>query len=385
MEHSGKQNPKIGFKSPPSTNSSISEPMDPLIQTVSLNLGPRSYPIYVGDGLIDQAGRICSDLGLSGHAALVSDRNVVSLYGAQTSAALEKAGIKISTHGVEPGEPSKSFTAARELCEDFARHGVNRQSFVIALGGGVIGDLAGFVASIYYRGIPVVQIPTTVMAQVDSSIGGKTAINLSAGKNLVGTFHQPIAVLADTKTLGTLGKREWNEGFAEVIKYSVIRERGLLAELRERRWKIQDLVRRCAAIKASFIEEDEKELTGSRALLNFGHTLGHGIEAVAGYGSLLHGEAVALGMVAAANLCAKRAGLPQEDVEELINAIKQFDLPTVLPRQLSRSEILKKVFADKKFADGQIRFVVTSRLGAARVAYDLTTEDLEFGLRSIES
>lgn len=385
MEHSGKQNPKIGFKSPPSTNSSISEPMDPLIQTVSLNLGPRSYPIYVGDGLIDQAGRICSDLGLSGHAALVSDRNVVSLYGAQTSAALEKAGFKISTHGVEPGEPSKSFTAARELCEDFARHGVNRQSFVIALGGGVIGDLAGFVASIYYRGIPVVQIPTTVMAQVDSSIGGKTAINLSAGKNLVGTFHQPIAVLADTKTLGTLGKREWNEGFAEVIKYSVIRERGLLAELRERRWKIQDLVRRCAAIKASFIEEDEKELTGSRALLNFGHTLGHGIEAVAGYGSLLHGEAVALGMVAAANLCAKRAGLPQEDVEELINAIKQFDLPTVLPRQLSRSEILKKVFADKKFADGQIRFVVTSRLGAARVAYDLTTEDLEFGLRSIES
>jgi 3-dehydroquinate synthetase len=191
--------------------------------------------------------------------------------------------------------------------------------------------------------------------------------------------------LADTKTLGTLGKREWNEGFAEVIKYGVIRERGLLAELREGSWKLQDLVRRCAAIKASFVEEDEKELTGGRALLNFGHTLGHGIEAVAGYGNLLHGEAVALGMVAAAHLCAKRAGLPNEDVEELINAIKHFDLPTVLPREMSRSEILKKVLADKKFSDGQIRFVVTSKLGEARLAHDLTAEDLEFGLRSIQS
>jgi 3-dehydroquinate synthase len=359
--------------------------MDPLIQTVSLDLGPRSYPIHIGDGLIDSIGRICSDLGLSGHAALVSDRNVGALYGAQTSAALEKEGFKISTHLVEPGESSKSFNAAAELCEDLARHGVNRQSFVVALGGGVIGDLAGFVASIYYRGIPVVQIPTTVMAQVDSSIGGKTAINLTAGKNLVGTFYQPVAVLADTKTLGTLGKREWNEGFAEVIKYGVIRERALLAELRQKSWKIQDLVRRCAAIKASFVEADEKELTGSRALLNFGHTLGHAIEAVAGYGNFLHGEAVALGMVAAAHLCAKRAGLPEEDVQELIETIKDFDLPTVLPRDMSRSQILKKVFADKKFSDGQIRFVVTSRLGAARLARDFTTEDLEFGLKSIES
>ena len=223
------------------------------------------------------------------------------------------------------------------------------------------------------------------MAQVDSSIGGKTAINLSAGKNLVGTFHQPVAVLADTQTLSTLGKREWNEGFAEVIKYGVIRERALLSELRQGNWNLHDLVRRCAAIKASFIEQDEKELTGSRALLNFGHTLGHAIEAVAGYGTLLHGEAVALGMVAAAHLCAKRVALPLEEVQELVSAISHFDLPTVLPRQLSRSDILKKVFADKKFADGQIRFVVTNRLGEARVAHDLTAEDLEFGLRSIES
>lgn len=359
--------------------------MDPLIQTVLVNLGPRTYPIYVGNGLVDQAGRICSELGLKGRVAVVTDRNVGMLYGDRIATTFENEGFTVSNHLVEPGEPSKSFKAATELCEDFARHGVNRQSFVAALGGGVIGDLAGFVASIYYRGIPVVQIPTTVMAQVDSSIGGKTAINLSAGKNLVGTFHQPVAVLADTQTLSTLGKREWNEGFAEVIKYGVIRERGLLSELREGNWNLHDLVRRCAAIKASFVEQDEKELTGSRALLNFGHTLGHGIEAVAGYGTLLHGEAVALGMVAAAHLCAKRVALPREEVQELVSAIKHFDLPTVLPRQLSRSDILKKVFADKKFADGQIRFVVTNRLGEARVAHDLTAEDLEFGLRSIES
>jgi 3-dehydroquinate synthase len=359
--------------------------MDPLFQTVSLNLGPRSYPIHIGDGLIDQAGQICAGLGLKGRVALVTDRKVGALYGDRTSTTLKEAGFEVSNHSIEPGEPSKSFNAAAELCADFALHGVNRRSFVVALGGGVIGDLAGFVASIYYRGIPVVHIPTTVMSQVDSSVGGKTAINLGAGKNLVGTFHQPVAVIADTKTLGTLGKREWNEGFAEVIKYGVIRERALLAELRQGTWNLQELVRRCVAIKASFVEEDEKELTGSRALLNFGHTLGHAIEAVAGYGTFLHGEAVALGMVAAANLSAKRAGLPEAEVEELLNTIKQFDLPTKLPRQFSQSEILKKVFADKKFADGQIRFVIISRLGDARIAHDLTVEDLEFGLRSIES
>ena len=213
-------------------------------------------------------------------------------------------GFKVSTHLINPGETSKSFDAAAALCEDFARLGIDRQSFVVALGGGVVGDLAGFVAAIYYRGVPVIQIPTTIMAQVDSSVGGKTGINLSAGKNLVGAFHQPFAVLADTTTLATLGRREWNEGFAEVIKYGVIREKRLLAELRDGTWELSDLVRRCVEIKASFVEEDERETTGSRALLNFGHTLGHAIEAVAGYGTLLHGEAVALGMVAAAHISA---------------------------------------------------------------------------------
>jgi 3-dehydroquinate synthetase len=184
--------------------------------------------------------------------------------------------------------------------------------------------------------------------------------------------------------LATLGRREWNEGFAEVIKYGVIRERGLLAELRDGTWELPDLVRRCVEIKASFVEGDEKETTGSRALLNFGHTLGHGIEAVAGYGTLLHGEAVALGMVAAAQVSAERAGLQREEVEELVNVIRRLELPVKFPDGLSQTRILEKVFADKKFVNGKIRFVVTSKLGSATLAEDITREDLESALKAID-
>ncbi len=314
----------------------------------------------------------------------MTDTNVGALYCEQVLKALRDSGFKCSIHPVNAGELSKSFEAVATLCEDFARHGVDRQSFVVALGGGVIGDLAGFAAAIYYRGVPVIQIPTTIMAQVDSSIGGKTGINLSAGKNLVGAFHQPLAVLADTNTLKTLGRREWNEGFAEVIKYGVIREKRLLSDLRNGAQSLPDLVQRCVEIKGSFVAEDEREITGSRALLNFGHTLGHAIEAVAGYGTFLHGEAVALGMIAAAHVSAKCAGLPEEDINEIESAIKLFDLPTQLPDELSRSKILERVFADKKFVDGKIRFVVTSKLGCAFLADNVTLQDLESGLQAIE-
>jgi 3-dehydroquinate synthase len=358
--------------------------MDPQIHTVSVCLGQQAYPVYIGENVIERVGRICRECGLTGRAAIVTDRNVDEIYGQTVSGPLANEGFKISSHVVEAGEYSKSFETAAAVCEDLARHGINRQSFVVALGGGVIGDLAGFVAAIYNRGIPVVQIPTTVMAQVDSSVGGKTAINLSAGKNLVGAFHQPQAVLADTGTLKTLGTRERNEGFAEVIKYGVIRERELLSELRQGVLNLTELVRRCVAIKASFVEADEKETTGHRALLNFGHTVGHGIEAAAGYGTLLHGEAVALGMIAAAHVSARRVGFPEHEVAELVEVIKHFDLPTKLPQRLSRAEILRKAFMDKKFADGKIRFVVANRLGNAFLSSEVTVEDLEFGLSAIE-
>src|ERR1700722_18099786 len=358
--------------------------MDPLIRIVTIRLGARSYPVHIGENLLEEIGRICRGCLLSGRAAIVSDRKVGDLYGRRISDALASEGFKVSAHLVNPGETSKSFQMAEQLCEEFARHGIDRQSFVVALGGGVVGDLAGFVAAIYYRGVPVVQIPTTIMAQVDSSVGGKTAINLSAGKNLVGAFYQPVAVLADTATLTTLGRREWNEVFAEVIKYGVIREKGLLAELQDGTWNLPDLVRRCVEIKASFVEEDERETAGSRAVLNFGHTLGHAIEAVAGYGTLLHGEAVALGMVAAAYVSAERAGLQEEDVKVLVNVISRLGPPTRMPDRLPRSQILEKVFADKKFENGKIRFVVTPRLGSALLAENITIEDLESGLKAID-
>ena len=359
--------------------------MDPLIRTVTIDLGPRSYPVYIGENLLDQAGQLCRRSSLEGHAALVTDTKVGALYAERVVKALTDSGFKVSTHLVKAGEVSKSFPVVETLCEDFARHGIDRRSFVVALGGGVVGDLAGFAASIYYRGVPVIQIPTTIMAQVDSSVGGKTGINLSAGKNLVGAFHQPLAVLADTTTLATLGKREWNEGFAEVIKYGVIREKQLLSDLRRGSLSLPALVRQCVEIKGLFVAGDEREITGSRALLNFGHTLGHAIETVAGYGTFLHGEAVALGMIAAAHVSANRAGLPEEEVKEIEVAIKHYDLPTRLPKALPRSEILERVFADKKFVDGKIRFVVTSKLGSAFLADNITIQDLESGLQAIET
>jgi len=359
--------------------------MNPLIRTVTIDLGPRSYPVYIGENLLDQAGQLCRRSSLEGHAALVTDTKVGALYAERVVKALTDSGFKVSTHLVKAGEVSKSFPVVETLCEDFARHGIDRRSFVVALGGGVVGDLAGFAASIYYRGVPVIQIPTTIMAQVDSSVGGKTGINLSAGKNLVGAFHQPLAVLADTTTLATLGKREWNEGFAEVIKYGVIREKQLLSDLRRGSLSLPALVRQCVEIKGLFVAGDEREITGSRALLNFGHTLGHAIETVAGYGTFLHGEAVALGMIAAAHVSANRAGLSEEEVKEIEVAIKHYDLPTRLPKALPRSKILERVFADKKFVDGKIRFVVTSKLGSAFLADNITIQDLESGLQAIET
>jgi 3-dehydroquinate synthase len=354
------------------------------VRTITINTESQRYSVYVGEKLLSEVGRICRQSSLSGRAAIVSDANVAALYGQTLSTEFANAGFKISTHVVAAGERSKSFATVTTLCEDFARHGVDRRSFVVALGGGVVGDLAGFAAAIYYRGIPVVQIPTTVMAQVDSSVGGKTGINLTAGKNLVGSFHQPAAVLTDVSTLSTLGRREWNEGFAEVIKYGVIRERELFSRLKRALPPLAPLVQRCVEIKASFVEGDERETKGTRALLNFGHTIGHAIENVAGYGTLLHGEAVALGMIAAANISARCAGLPAEDLQEIEAAIRQFDLPTKLPSELSRRRILKAIFADKKFVEGKIRFVVTPRLGTAVLVDNLTVKDLEFGLEAIE-
>jgi 3-dehydroquinate synthase len=267
--------------------------------------------------------------------------------------------------------------------------GFGRRSFVLALGGGVIGDLAGFVAAIFCRGIPVVQVPTTVMAQVDSSVGGKTGVNAPSGKNLIGAFHQPAAVLADVNTLGTLPRREFLEGFAEVIKHGCIRDAGLLEILEKHGPDLEDdlltrIVARNVSIKARVVMNDEKETTGERALLNFGHTIGHGIEQAAGYGSLLHGEAISLGLVAALRLSVKKSGLSADEAQCVIDLLKQFELPVELPQDIVHEKILRALKTDKKFVEGKIRFVLVPRLGEALVSREVSEGEIQEAIRHLQ-
>ena len=231
---------------------------------------------------------------------------------------------------------------------------------MIALGGGVVGDLAGFVAAIYYRGVPCVQIPTSIVAQVDSAVGGKTGVNTRGGKNLIGSFHQPRLVVADVDTLRTLPEREFNEGFAEVIKHAIIRDRNLFDSLASvERENLAPLVARNVEIKAAIVAADEYEASGERALLNFGHTIGHAIETAAGYGRFLHGEAISLGIIAACSLSMRKAGFAKADNDLVIQRLEQFKLPTQLPAGISTDAILSALKADKKFLEGRIRFVPT--------------------------
>ncbi|MEP7079037.1 MAG: 3-dehydroquinate synthase, partial [Chthoniobacterales bacterium] len=263
------------------------------------------------------------------------------------------------------------------ICEQMAAAGLDRSSFVVALGGGVIGDLAGFVAAVYHRGIPWVNVPTTLLAMVDSSIGGKTGVNTAAGKNLIGAIHHPVAVIADLDTLETLPPREFRQGFAEIIKHAVIADAEMLDELQSfDRTKLESLVRRNIEIKTRIVATDEQDTNGQRAILNFGHTVGHAIERAAGYGTFLHGEAISLGMVAACELSVRKAGLRRADADRVIAALQRFDLPTRLPETVPREAILEAVRFDKKFAEGQVRFVVAPRLGFACLTNDISHADI---------
>lgn len=320
------------------------------------------------------------------HAAVITDSNVGPLYAAQAMASLQAAGKKPLLITVPAGEASKSLLSAENVCGQMARAGLDRQSFVIALGGGVIGDLAGFCASIYQRGIPYIQVPTTVLSQVDSSVGGKTGVNLPDAKNMVGNFHQPAHVIADVDTLSTLHKREWNEGFAEIIKHACIRDAAMLPlidEVAAGRGDLADLIRWNIAIKAAVVEEDEYETLGVRALLNFGHTLGHAIEAAAGYGQLLHGEAISLGLRAAAWLSVKYSTLDASGAERIISLLRRFDLPVQLTPEFQDDEILRIARMDKKFERGSIRFVLLSSLGSAHVSQNITEEHLRQALAAL--
>lgn len=347
---------------------------------------PRAtYRVLVGTELLQRSGTLCAKEKLSGRCAIITDENVGRLHGAAVVESFVAAGFDATLLAVPAGETSKSLATAEDLINRLLALGLDRGHFIVALGGGVVGDLAGFVAAIYLRGLPFIQIPTTIVAQVDSSIGGKTGVNARAGKNLIGSFHQPRLVLADPSTLDTLPNREYREGFAEVIKHAVIRDATLLEALDPAapRESLAPILARNIAIKAAIVAADETERTGQRALLNFGHTIGHAIENVAGYGTLLHGEAISLGISAALEISQRKYKLPAHDAERVREKLRAFGLPLHLPDTLTIDSILAATRHDKKFEEGHIRFVVTPHLGTAQVVKDVTESDLRGALEAL--
>lgn len=344
---------------------------------IPVSLTDNPYGILIGRGILSDAGRLSSTVIKPCRCAVISDNVVGPLHSKVLMDSLSGAGFEPHLLTVPAGEASKSMAVAAELCDLLIGLGLDRKSVVFALGGGVIGDLAGFVASIHYRGIPVIQVPTTVVAQVDSSVGGKTGVNSPLGKNLTGTFHQPQLVIADTSTLATLPERIFREGLAEVIKHAVIADEGMMDLLPpHQNDDLVPLIARNTSIKADIVGRDEFETTGTRALLNFGHTVGHAVEAVAGYGALSHGEAVAIGMVAALDLSVRLAGLPEQEAEGVVSVIQACGLPTSIPSGLTTESILDAFRRDKKFDRGSIRFVLTQKIGTSFVSGQVTLEDV---------
>ncbi len=363
---------------------------------VSLSLGARSYDVHVANGNLDSVGFAASRLRLSGKAALITDSHVCPLYAARVRRSLEDAGYAVSLHVFEAGEAQKNLHTVETLVGEMVAAGHDRTSFVVALGGGVVGDMAGFIASIYYRGIPFIQVPTTVMAQVDSSVGGKTAVDIPAGKNLIGAFHQPRAVVVDPMTLISLPDRVLREGMAEMVKHAAIRDPRMLLTLRELADEIPlgfrlntlerlpHIIAENISIKARIVEEDERETAGVRAFLNFGHTLGHGIEASLPYGELLHGEAVSLGMRAALFLSRRHAGLTAAAERDLLDTLRALELPLTLPAGVEMETALARTASDKKFAAGSIRFVLLNRLGSPVLSDAVTQQDMRDALHHLQ-
>ena len=354
--------------------------MTPII----IQAGNQSYEAHVGSDLLEQASVLVSRKLSGPDCAIVSDENVAGHFAQALVQSLAGAGFRPTLITIPPGETSKTLDEAERICARMSEAGLDRSSFLVALGGGVVGDLTGFVAAIYHRGIPYVQVPTTLLAQVDSSIGGKTAVNTVAGKNLIGAWHHPALVIADVDTLGSLPRREWKQGFAEVIKHAIIRDAEMFDALQHfDREDVAALVRRNIEIKAAIVAADEREMKGERALLNFGHTVGHAIERAGEYRHFLHGEAVSLGIVAACEISVRKAGLSETERERILTTLRSFDLPTRLPVDFPRERILETIQFDKKFRQREVRFIVTPMIGSARVATDVTLKDIAAAIRQL--
>lgn len=341
------------------------------MRVVPVSLEERSYRILVGEGVLGRLGRECARLGLGRRCAVLTDDRVGPLHGAAVLGSLREAGFEPVEVTVPAGETTKRWEMVAACHDALADARLERRSFVVALGGGVVGDLAGFVAATYLRGVPFVQVPTTLLAQVDSSVGGKVGINLGAGKNLVGAFHQPRLVLCDLGVLGTLPEREFRSGLAEVIKYGVIADAAMFRRLergmgrllardpRELAW----VVARSCQLKAWVVGQDETE-TGMRAILNYGHTVGHALEAISAYGTWLHGEAISVGQVVASELSVGQMGMPRAEADRVRALMVAAGLPvTVRLRARARERLAGAMQLDKKVVGGEVRFVLARKIG----------------------
>jgi 3-dehydroquinate synthase len=346
------------------------------VQTVSVTLGERSYPIHIGAGLLGDA-RLYAPYVDGKRVAVVTNGQVAPLYLERVQQALAQAGAPSVPVLIQDGEQAKGWETLDRVIDALLAARLGRDALIVALGGGVVGDLAGFAAAVYQRGIPFIQAPTTLLAQVDSSVGGKTAINHARGKNMVGVFHQPLAVVADVATLDSLPDRELRAGIAEVIKHAFILDLQFVVWLeanidrllaRDRAALTHAVLRSCE-LKAQVVAADERE-SGLRAILNFGHTFGHAIEAGVGYGEWLHGEAVAAGMIMAAELSARSGALHREDVERVRALIARAGLPARGPK-LSPERYLELMQVDKKAAAGKVRFILLEALGHAVLRADV--------------
>ena len=349
-----------------------------------------SCPIFAGTGVMDRLGELCRSVGLTTTAYLISDSNVFFTHGRRAQVALESADIPVHTFVVPAGENSKSLETLEQVYQWMAEQRAERGHFVVGLGGGVVGDLAGYAAATFNRGLPLVQAPTSLAAMVDASIGGKTAVNLQAGKNLVGAFHQPRMVVAEVDTLDSLPERELASGWAEAIKHGLILDTGLFETFEEHAEAIcrlerplaDDVVRRSMAVKADVVSRDERETLGLRILLNYGHTIGHALEAATEYGELLHGEAVAIGMTAAVRI-SRAMGLINDDLVARQDALlRRFNLPTSHPGA-DRDAVRAAMSVDKKTSAGSIRWVLLDGLGSSLTRNDVPAEIVEDALAAV--
>jgi len=340
------------------------------VKTISVQLDSHRYGIDIGEGLLSGVGAACKAAALAGRAAVVSNPTVAPLYADLVTGSLQDAGFSPVMIEIPDGEEFKTSTTLNSIYDRLIEAGLDRRSFIVALGGGVVGDLAGFAAATFLRGIPFVQLPTTLLAQVDSSVGGKTGIDHPLGKNLIGAFYQPHLVLSDVSTLNTLSERHYLAGLAEVIKYGAVLDADLFALLetevdgllRRDPVLLGQVVARCCEIKAWVVEQDERE-AGLRAVLNYGHTLGHAFEALSGYRDLVHGEAVAIGMVQAALLSRLEGYCSSDDVERIVSLIQRLGLPVTAP-EVAQDDLVSALSRDKKNRSGTLQYICNRGIGS---------------------